>query len=76
MCIRDSIDGMHEAGMRSTGKHFPGHGGVYEDSHLQLPIDNRSMEDLKESDIKPYTELKDKLDIVNKVYPNKEFLAE
>jgi beta-N-acetylhexosaminidase len=50
--------------MRSTGKHFPGHGGVYEDSHLQLPIDNRSMEDLIDSDIKPYTELKDKLDIV------------
>ena len=54
---------MHDAGMRSTGKRFPGHGGVYEDSHLQLPIDNRSMEDLIDSDIKPYTELKDKLDI-------------
>ena len=58
------IDGMHEAGMKSTGKHFPGHGGVYEDSHLQLPIDNRSMEDLIDSDIKPYIKLKDKLDIV------------
>ena len=58
------IDGMHDAGMKSTGKHFPGHGGVYEDSHLQLPIDNRSMEDLIDSDIKPYTELRDKLDIV------------
>ena len=58
------IDGMHDAGMRSTGKHFPGHGGVYEDSHLQLPIDNRSMEDLISSDIKPYMELKDKLDII------------
>ena len=58
------IDGMHDAGMRSTGKHFPGHGGVYEDSHLQLPIDNRSMEDLINSDIRPYIELKDKLDIV------------
>ena len=58
------IDGMHDAGMKSTGKHFPGHGGVYEDSHLQLPIDNRSIEDLIDSDIKPYTELRDKLDIV------------
>jgi len=58
------IDGMHDAGMRSTGKHFPGHGNVYEDSHLQLPIDDRSIEDLIDSDIKPYIELKDKLDIV------------
>ena len=58
------IDGMHDAGMKSTGKHFPGHGGVYEDSHLHLPIDNRSKEDLITSDIKPYIELKDKLDIV------------
>ena len=58
------IDGMHEAGMRSTGKHFPGHGGVYEDSHLQLPVDKRTMEDLIISDIRPYIELKDKLDVV------------
>ncbi len=58
------IDGMYEAGMRSTGKHFPGHGGVYEDSHLQLPVDNRTMEDLIISDIRPYIELKDKLDVV------------
>ena len=58
------IDGMHEAGMKSTGKHFPGHGGVYEDSHLQLPVDKRTMEDLIISDIRPYIELRDKLDVV------------
>ena len=45
------IDGMHEAGMRSTGKHFPGHGGVYEDSHLELAEDQRSLEDLLHEDI-------------------------
>ena len=58
------IDGMHEAGMKSTGKHFPGHGGVYEDSHLELVEDQRSLEDLLHEDIKPYSELKDKLDVI------------
>ncbi len=58
------IDGMHEAGMKSTGKHFPGHGNVIEDSHIELPIDERELNDLMNTDIKPYTELKDKLDVI------------
>ena len=60
----DYIDGMHEAGMKSTGKHFPGHGNVAEDSHLELPEDKRDLQDLINTDIKPYTKLKDKLDVI------------
>ena len=56
------IDGMHEAGMKSTGKHFPGHGGIYEDSHKEMATDNRTLEELFKSDIKPYKELLTKLD--------------
>ena len=56
------IDGMHEAGMAATGKHFPGHGGVEADSHLELPVDNRSWLDLVERDFIPFKGLSDKLD--------------
>jgi beta-N-acetylhexosaminidase len=58
------IDGMHEAGMKSTGKHFPGHGGIYEDSHKEIARDGRTLEKLFQFDIKPYKELLNKLDAV------------
>ena len=40
--------------MAATGKHFPGHGGVREDSHLQLPVDPRGLEDLLLEDLLPF----------------------
>ena len=67
------IDGMHEAGMCSTAKHFPGHGGVKEDSHISLPEDIRSLDDLFNSDLKPYLELVNKIDAVmcaHVLFPN------
>jgi len=58
------IDGMHEAGMSSTGKHFPGHGGIFADSHIELAEDLRLMKDLQDKDIKVYKNLAKKLDAV------------
>jgi beta-N-acetylhexosaminidase len=55
------INGMNEAGMQATGKHFPGHGGIFEDSHISEPIDTRSYEELLEIDLKPFIELKNNL---------------
>ena len=51
------IKGMREAGMASTGKHFPGHGAVTEDSHHAIPVDNRSRDEIWDNDIIPFRDL-------------------
>jgi len=54
---RAYIQGMEEAGMASVGKHFPGHGAVVADSHLELPKDERSTAEIMENDVIPFAEL-------------------
>lgn len=46
--------GMREAGMRGVAKHFPGHGGVAEDSHVESPVDRREYADLQMADLRPF----------------------
>lgn len=51
------MEGLHDVGMIAVAKHFPGHGGVIEDSHLCLPADLRCFRELEETDILPYKKL-------------------
>lgn len=51
------IDGLRAAGMRCCGKHFPGHGWVAADSHLAIPVDERSLAEMA-PDLHPYRHLK------------------
>ena len=58
---RAFIAGMGEAGMRATGKHFPGHGGIAADSHLEAPVDTRTFDQLKNRDMQPFIQLSEQL---------------
>ena len=48
--------GLRSAGMAAVAKHFPGHGAVVADSHMQLPVDRREYGDILD-DMRPYEKL-------------------
>ncbi|MEN8821065.1 MAG: beta-N-acetylhexosaminidase [Abyssibacter sp.] len=51
------IDGLASAGLAATLKHFPGHGAVVPDSHLELPVDERAPEEIVANDLQPFVRL-------------------
>lgn len=51
------LEGIQSTKVLPVAKHFPGHGGVDLDSHVDQPVDNRSLEQLWEGDMRPYRDL-------------------
>jgi beta-N-acetylhexosaminidase len=51
------VAGLRAAGMASVAKHFPGHGYVRADSHLAVPVDERSYAEIDSADLVPYRQL-------------------
>jgi len=54
MLAKSVMHGMLLAGMANCGKHFPGHGFVKADSHHEIPVDERPLEDIVGDDALPY----------------------
>ncbi len=64
--------GMKHAGMASTGKHFPGHGTVLADSHVAMPVDHRSYDQIEQTDLQPFIQTLPMLDALmpaHVIYP-------
>lgn len=51
------VAALHRAGMAAVGKHFPGHGLVVADSHVERPIDPRDFQDIEQNDLVPFRAL-------------------
>ncbi len=51
------LDGMKNAGVLNSLKHFPGHGDTDIDSHLGLPVIDKSEKELFKNELYPFQEL-------------------
>ncbi|HEY1327379.1 MAG TPA: beta-N-acetylhexosaminidase [Casimicrobiaceae bacterium] len=58
------VGGLHAGGCAAVGKHFPGHGYVAADSHLELPVDERPLTRILDADVVPFARLASMLDAV------------
>lgn len=48
------LRGLRSADVMGCGKHFPGHGGTVADSHFELPVLDRSEDDIRAMDLPPF----------------------
>jgi beta-N-acetylhexosaminidase len=48
------VDGLQSTGVAASAKHFPGHGDTAQDSHVSLPVVNRSLDELRRRELLPF----------------------
>lgn len=61
---KDTLEGYRQAGILSCLKHFPGHGDVDIDSHLDLPVLSKSKDQLLQEELRPFFELANLADVI------------
>jgi len=54
LLAKSLMHGLLQSGMANCGKHFPGHGFVKADSHIDIPVDRRSLTAILADDAAPY----------------------
>jgi beta-N-acetylhexosaminidase len=48
------VAGLQSTGVAASAKHFPGHGDTAQDSHVSLPVVNRSLDELRSRELLPF----------------------
>jgi len=51
------VSGLASEGVAAVGKHFPGHGFVAADSHVDTPVDERGLDEILRGDLIPFAAL-------------------
>ncbi len=54
LLAKSLMHGLLVTGMANCGKHFPGHGFVAADSHIDIPVDKRTLKAILKDDAAPY----------------------
>jgi beta-N-acetylhexosaminidase len=48
------VSGLQSTGVAASAKHFPGHGDTAQDSHVSLPVVNRSLDEMRSRELLPF----------------------
>ncbi|MBV8365347.1 MAG: hypothetical protein JO194_02510 [Candidatus Eremiobacteraeota bacterium] len=52
--VSAAIEGLHDAGIAATAKHFPGHGGAREDTHVSTVALDQTQRHIRDVDLAPF----------------------